>query len=92
MEEKQMDKQLVPAPFRFAGSRVNSERPCPVCGKQAEADLTCDTNEQEIFCQHCGFLATTELVTVNGKEFWEETKRFPVDADGKVQRGKLQML
>lgn len=72
-------------------SSVTSERPCPVCGKQAEADLNCNTKEQEIFCRHCGFLAATELVTSNGKQFWEETKRFPVDADGKVQRGKLQM-
>jgi hypothetical protein len=90
MEEKQMNKQLEPVPFRFAGFSVISEGPCPVCGKQAVTDLTCDTSEQEIFCQHCGFLAVTELISMNGREFWEETKRFPVDMDGKVQRGKLQ--
>ena len=73
---------------------TDEKRPCPVCGQaQAYTDLETRTHEQELHCQNkdCGFFASTEIHTDSeGRQFWVETTMFPMTADGKVQRGRLQ--
>jgi hypothetical protein len=72
---------------------TDEKRLCPVCGQaQADTDLETRTHEQELFCRNkdCGFFASTEIHTDSeGRQFWVETTMFPMTADGKVRRGRM---
>jgi hypothetical protein len=71
---------------------------CPLCGKEhSEADATpenlgfnhtldCRTGEKEFACLGCGFMYASDLEEVDGKPFWIETCRYPIDETGSVRR------
>jgi hypothetical protein len=69
-------------------ANVSDTTECPVCRAVAQQDFDTDTNEITLDCDGCGFRAETEVVTnASGKKFWLETRRFPMDEDGRVIRG-----
>jgi hypothetical protein len=72
----------------IAGVSVNDWTPCPICGAEAEHDLDCLSNETPTYCSSCGYFAETRLiVTTDGRRFWAETRHFPMDETGRVNRG-----
>jgi transcription elongation factor Elf1 len=66
---------------------VDDTTNCPVCGLEAQRDLNTNTNEMTLACGSCGFYAETEIVDeTTGHKFWLETKYYPMNDLGKVQR------
>jgi hypothetical protein len=69
-------------------TKISDTTHCSSCRHEAQRDLDCDTNEMTMECDACGYGAETQIVNDStGKKFWVETRRFPMDENGRVIRG-----
>ena len=66
---------------------VENKCKCPVCeSTNTGFDLNCNTSEQSLECNDCGYAGYTRVVTrPSGKEVWEVTEQFPMDENGRMR-------
>ena len=68
---------------------ISDGNTCPICEiPAATSELDTNSNEMDIYCTHCGYSATTEIVERFGARYWKEERQFPLDENGVVQRGR----